>query len=279
MYSQVANTTFSYILTIDRFRNAIPIEHRPSWVKITTITMVSKFTDSIDVDKIRKCFDALGSIKIGFKKEYFEWKVKPTSFYNQITLCYTDSFSTKSIKVFPNGSIQVAGCFDLFDCKRVIKQLNTLLKMILCVDENYEFRVVMINTNFSLNYHINLFSLAEHFENTDGLFKVSFNPDRYSAVKVKFRPASDMKEVTASIFSTGKIIVTGAETLKEIAYSYNTINQHIMSNHSELKVEKTDSVDSFDTILGYKCSDLIPIIKKMGYEPWGSKQTNYKINF
>ena len=47
MYPSIANTTFSYLLTIGKFRDAIPEIHRPSWVKITTITMVSKFLKEI----------------------------------------------------------------------------------------------------------------------------------------------------------------------------------------------------------------------------------------
>ena len=70
------------------------------------------------------------------------------------------------------------------------------------------FRVVMINSNFSLNKNLNLLQTAQKFES---VFKTSFEPDRYSAVKVKFRPSEDMKEITTSIFSTGKIIITGAE--------------------------------------------------------------------
>ena len=89
------------------------------------------------------------------------------------------------------------------------------------------FKVVMINSNFSLNYKINLLKVSRHFSKYPDIFKVSFEPDKYSAVKVKFKPANDMKEITTSIFGTGKIIITGAETLKEVAYGYNIINTTI----------------------------------------------------
>ena len=46
-YRSLANNTFSYILTLDEFRNEIPIEYRPSWVKLTTITMISKFQQDL----------------------------------------------------------------------------------------------------------------------------------------------------------------------------------------------------------------------------------------
>src|SRR5210317_723760 len=126
MYSSIANNSFSYLLTLDEIRKALPDDLRPSWVKITTITMVSSFMHQIDIKKLGETFERIGSYKMrrqGSKMEGFEWKLKPTTFYNQVTLTYNDTYSTKSVKVFPNGSIQVAGCCDLFDCKRIITQL------------------------------------------------------------------------------------------------------------------------------------------------------------
>ena len=233
MYSTIANNSFSYLLTLDEIRKELPDETRPSWIKITTITMVSSFMQQIDIKRLRGLFEEIGSYKmrrVGTKTDGFEWKLKPTTFYNQVTLTYHDTYSTKSVKVFPNGSIQVAGCCDLFDCKRIITQLVHIFKTFLDLKIEVpvdSFRVVMINSNFSLNYNINLMKVADWFEEYDDIFKVSFEPDRYSAVKIKFKPSEDMKEITCSIFSTGKIIITGAETLKEIAFGYNIINQHI----------------------------------------------------
>jgi len=284
MFSSIANNTFSYLLTIDKFRNAIPEEHRPSWVKVTTITMVSKFLDTIDIQKLRSRLTEIGPINIkktGSTSHGFEWKVKPTTFYNQITLGYTDRYSTKSVKVFPNGSIQVAGCSDLFDCNRIIRQLTLLLKSLLDIKHEIKtdsFRVVMINSNFSLNYNINLIALYNHFLESK-MFNVTFDPDRYSAVKIKFKPSSDMKQVTVSIFGTGKIIVTGAETLREIAYSYNIINRHILINASKIKVSKSLVIETFDTFLGYKVDDLIVKLPELGFRPWEFLNSNNQINF
>lgn len=284
MYSQVANTSFSYALSLAKFREAVPEEHRPSWVKVTTITMVSKFLDVVDIKKIKTRMTALKSVRLrmaGSKSGGFEWKLRETKFYNQITLGYVDDYSTKSVKVFPNGSVQVAGCSDLFDCNRIIKQLTYLVKIMLDVEKEIpaeSFRVVMINTNFSLNYNINLFNLTEVFSK-EKMFTVSFDPDRYSAVKIKFKPASDMKQITASVFSTGKVIVTGAETLKEIAYAYNILNQYILSHASSVKVGKVDNPDVFDTIHGYSFDELIPVLTRKGFKSWGFIQENEQINF
>jgi len=284
MISKISNTMFSYILTMDEFRSFYPEESRPSWIKITTITMVSQFMKEIDIQKLRTCFTKLGSVTLrpvgSTTTKGFEWTMKETAFYNQITIGYHDGYSKKSVKVFPNGSIQVAGCSDLFDCERIVKQLGFIFKTLLELKEDLptdSFRVVMINTNFSLNYKVNLLEVTKHFS-ASSIFTVSFEPDRYSAVKLKFKPAADMKQITASIFSTGKIIVTGAETLKEIVYAYNIINHHINSNPL-IKVQKTEDIELFDIVLGYKITDWVPRLRKQGIQSWAYTATNNKINF
>ena len=284
MYTSIANNSFSYLLTIDEFRNAFPEDFKPSWIKITTITMVSNFIQNIDIKRLRAVFEDVGTYRMkrsGTTTEGFEWKLKPTTFYNQVTLTYHDSYSTKSVKVFPNGSIQVAGCCDLFDCKRIITQLVQIFKNFLGLDINVSsdaFRVVMINSNFSLNYNVNLMKVADWFEAYSDIFKVSFEPDRYSAVKIKFKPAHDMKEITCSIFSTGKIIITGAETLKEIAFAYNIINQHI-NERPDIRVSRTEETDVFDIFLGYKCEPFIETLREKGFESWMRTIHNRQINF
>lgn len=284
MYSAIANNCFSYLLTLNEFRDKIHDELKPSLVKITTITMVSKFMRDIDIKKLRYIFEKLGSLKLKRgcvdSDNSFEWTLKSTTFYNQITLTYHDKYSTKSVKLFPNGSVQVAGCCDLFDCKRIIVQLSYILNKFLNMGDIPidSYRIVMINSNFSLNYNLNLIKVAQHFEKNSEIFKVSFEPDRYSAVKVKFKPAQDMKEITASIFSTGKIIITGAENLKEIAFGYNIINQH-MNEEPQVRVSRTAETDIFDVYLGYKNTSMVKYLRERGFKSWMYTIENRKINF
>lgn len=287
MFHSIVNNTLSYYVTLDDFRNELPLDIRPSWVKLTTITMISSFQKPIDTEKLKKCFKKLAPIKLKLRNAKnscaVEWMLKPTKFYNQITLCYTDQFSQKSIKLFPNGSIQVAGCTDLINCKHIIKQLSYLLKIFLGSEFEIPldtFRVVMINSNFSLNWNINLIETCDHFEKYPDVFKVSFEPDRYSAVKIKFKPAEDMKEITVSIFGTGKIIITGAETLKEIAFAYNIINQHINTNDSiRISRVQSDKIDVFDIASGRDTNTTIAAAKKMGVQSWKNTIQNREINF
>jgi len=87
-----------------------------------------------------------------------------------------------------------------------------------------------------------------------------------------------MKEITTSIFSTGKIIITGAETLKEIAFGYNIINQHI-NEEPQIRVSQTEETDVFDVFLGHKCEPMVKHLKEKGFESWIQTITNRGINF
>jgi TATA-box binding protein (TBP) (component of TFIID and TFIIIB) len=283
MFSSIANNTFSYLLTQDEFRNTFPENIRPSRIKLTTITMISSFSKSINMNEIRSVFEELNDINLhrgSVDNEPIKWHIKPTTFYNQVTLTYDDGHSTKSIKIFPNGSIQVAGCEDVFNCTYIIAGLVYILQSFDkdIIPPANTFRIVMINSNFSLNYNINLMKTTHHFEKYSDVFKVSFEPDRYSAVKIKFKPAEDMKEITTSIFGTGKIIITGAETLKEIVFAYNIINQHINECPS-IRVSKVQVPDSFDCFFGYNVDKAICKIRSLKFEGWVNTITNRQINF
>jgi TATA-box binding protein (TBP) (component of TFIID and TFIIIB) len=262
--------TFDYILRLNAIRQNIvasPKRAEPSWVRITTITMCSKFLQEIDLKKFRENFEKIGSIivrRAGSKFRGFEWKMKETAFYNQVTIGYQDAYSRKSIKLFPNGSIQVAGCSDLFDCRRILRQLSFILRSVMGLDANIpmgDISVKMINTNFSLNSSVNLKMVIDSFAKSRRCaFKVTFDPDRYSAVKVKFSPGEGMKQVTASIFRTGRIIVTGAQTLTEIAESYGIINEVIKN---EVLVQDVETPEMFETIMGAKFDEWVRVLNKM----------------
>jgi len=258
--------SFPYILKLAKIRGDLVKDQArpaPSWVRITTITMISKFLQEIDLPKFRENFTKLGSVVVrprGSRFRGFEWKMKETAFYNQITIGYEDQYSRKSIKIFPNGSIQVAGCSDLFDCRRILKQLAFILKIVLGLEKEIPVDAVavkMINTNFSLNASVNLNKVIQQFSQRPG-FKVTFDPDRYSAVKVKFVPGEGMKQVTASIFSTGKIIVTGAQTLDEIAEAYSAINSTIQPS---MMVKPVAEPELFDTIMGARFDEWVRVLQ------------------
>jgi TATA-box binding protein (TBP) (component of TFIID and TFIIIB) len=257
--------TFEYIKTLSKFRDEM--EDQPSWVRITTITMMAKgVLGTVDARMIRKVFKAIGgSITVYPKgsKKGFEWKIRPSkrgsNFYNCISIGYADCYTTKAIKLFSNGSIQVAGCSNVLDCKRVVAQLAIVLPLILnkSLDIRYDlFKIVMINTNFSLNKTLNLYSVVRSL-NRNETFKANYDPGSYAAVTVKFQPQPEMKRITVAIFSTGNIIITGAETLMEIAHAYKMINENI---GSECRIKETDIKQDFGVTMGASFEEWLRVL-------------------
>jgi TATA-box binding protein (TBP) (component of TFIID and TFIIIB) len=246
--------TFEYIKTLAKFRDGMT--KKPSWVRITTITMYAKqILGEVNPKKIRARFKAIGgSLKLrplGSDK-YFEWSIKPAKrsqqFYNCISISTKDCYSTKAVKLFSNGSIQIAGCSNVLDCKRIVKQLGIILPLILnrSLDIRYDqFKIVMINTNFTMNQNLNLYKVIKDFDNPK--YEVKYDPEIYAPVVIKFKPLEGMKRITTSVFSTGSVGITGAETLMEVAHAYREINEMISKTS---RIQDVEYQQDFNMIMG-----------------------------
>lgn len=279
MGSPEKEVSFRYIMTLDEIRQKY--QNTPSWIRITTITMTCKFFSTrIDIARIREYFQIHKEIRVrrrGALTNGNAWTMRDSTFYNQVTIGYEDKYTCKAVKVFPNGSFQVAGCADICDCRRVASQLAHILSTIFERPmPAKDFKIVMINTNFAMNQPVNLMEVFETLDEKRYLsgamaeslkgydrpdFKVSFNPDTYSAVKIKFKPRPGMKKVTASVFSTGKVIVTGAETLEEIVFAYDVLNCEILLNMSI--PDTTQGV-----FMGAEFKEWVPALAMRGISAW-----------
>lgn len=273
-YSPHTMKTFHFMRDINEHR--LRVKNEPTWVKVTTITMLSDMKCRLDPEVIRSYFSkykhvrltARGTRRFNRRKEgtFNAWRLSNTSFYNQVSICYQDSRSghMRSVKIFPNGSIQVAGATDLIDCRDMIIQLCAILTGIFKKKFTVrDFRIAMINTNFSMNRSMNLKNVFRTF--SDAGILTEFNPDRYSAVKVKIQPTDGSKRVTVSIFRTGKVIMTGAEKLSEISDTYGFVLNLLYG--SSLKVFYSDASkddDPLEYFRGYRIPDLLENLKKKG---------------
>lgn len=207
----------------------------PTSINLTTMTVVGSIGHDIDLGKIRDYFGTRVSFGtwIGRRTDEgrrsargakYEWRMRDTKFQNQVTLDTRDAETRKSVKLFPNGSIQIAGCHDIKNCCFFVHHVARALAHILDipVPVDLPFRVAMINSNFSVDRRVNLRVAHRVFAAMDGV-DATFDPDRYSAVMVKFRPYPGAKRVSASVFGSGKIIITGAKDLRETVTAYERI--------------------------------------------------------
>ncbi len=228
-----------YVRGMLKIRDECTLDPKPSYVNLTTITSVFKVDTLLDPEEIKEKLKTIECVRKKSSNKGFEWKLHENKFYNQVTITCTDMFSKKSVKLFPNGSVHVTGCTSIDDCKHTMKAIKTILEHITeKTIVTRDFEIYMINTNFSMNSYLNLSSVTRVAEEKNCI--VSFKPETYSAVKIKFSPGSNMKRVTASIFSSGCVLITGAKTLSEINASYKFLIDMLSSTrtspHGDQKV-------------------------------------------
>lgn len=244
-------STKQFLREVGEFRRGMGENLRPTWANITTITMISSHLKdqgtTLDPDITRQVFRKIRYLPVYRKgvENPFKWRVFHSDFYNQVTIGYEDSLSTKKVKLFPNGAMQIAGCADLVDCQNFARQLCLVLRLIYRVDVPEDsFRIVMINSNFSLNHTIDLYKAVDIFQPQA---KVAFDPDRYSAVKIKYSP--NEKEITTSIFASGAVIITGANKIEDILATYKFIVSQCVQGG--VYVAPNDQSAKFQRFMGY----------------------------
>lgn len=251
-YSHEITETFNFLTNIHDTRKGVikSYDMNPSWVKVTTITITAKLNAPLDIKHIKEFFGNKDTIcvKSNHSKHVVKWTRSQTTFYNQVSVFYDDHKSRKSVKLFPNGAVQVAGCSDLPECRRVIKQIACIVSHITKRKMKIEdFSVAMINTNFSFNFSVNLYEVFGTFQSAG--HDTSYNPDRYAAVKIKVE-VNPGRFVTASIFGSGKVIMTGARCLEEISSTYGTIMKVVCENQYSIFDEKSEKPDKFEYYRG-----------------------------
>ena len=251
-------------LTVSSYYDSVT-EYKPSGLDVTTITMIAK--NLIDPLSLQEFKDAIID-------KHFEipngpiWTYRPPKknkkkqsnkdFYNSISIGYRDT-TTKSMKVFPNGSMQLTGVTDVKDGKKIFQQAVKVIKAAMGIDDTNvtydDLYVAMINTNFALGFTLDLDEVVDML-NTEQCVS-TYTPDTYSAVIAILKTINDERPVKVSIFNSGSITVTGLKnsTLKEVTSAYLIINRLMRTNfekvynpYCQVKVKEKDPL-KFNKIL------------------------------
>ena len=251
-------------LTVSKYYKSVE-EYKPSGLDITTITMIAK--NLIDPLSLKDFKDAITD-------KHFEipngptWTYRPPKknkkkqsnkdFYNSISIGYRDT-TTKSMKVFPNGSMQLTGVTDVKSGKHIFKQAVKVIKAAMGIDDTNvtydDIYVAMINTNFALGFTLDLDEVMDVLNEEN--YVSTYTPDTYSAVIASLKTIIDDRVVKVSIFNSGSITVTGLKnsTLKEVTAAYLVINRLMRTNfekvynpHCQVTVKEKDPI-KFNKIL------------------------------
>lgn len=251
----------------------------PKNISISTMTITCKLGTNVNLEYVSKYvdldMDGIRSIKFGNKPECTRLLVekkkkkkktkKKNSFFNQSTLEIKPSDNKAiNVKLFKNGAVQMTGCKSIHNAYQVLDILLSQLKIekaILVdnkiVDQKYvdditnlkisDFKVVMINSNFSVNYSIN----------REVLYKIlieegtvcTYEPCIHACVNIKFNCEEDGKKISIFVFQSGAIIITGANNTNHIISAYEYITEKLKTNHSKIIKKKLDALLKNNKIL------------------------------
>jgi len=200
----------------------------------------------------------LNDILVGMKyknevkqTEEVNMKISEKTFNNQLTMklkIAEEKFV--SVKIFLNGSIQIAGSKSIEQINKSIECLLKILKKRYFVESLNEeihlvesfnfaikdFKINMINSNFYVNYKINIENLYPLV--TKRGVKARFEPLSHRCVNIKFVPESNKdtdKPISIFVFESGSIIITGARNGNNIKAAYEFIMNVLDENSLTVK--------------------------------------------
>jgi TATA-box binding protein (TBP) (component of TFIID and TFIIIB) len=197
---------------------------------------------------------------------------KRQSFYNQVTII-VEHIKSINIKIFRNGSIHITGIVDEDLGKKAIQFLCDEINLIYLKDQSitnnniidlgvHNWKVVLINSDFSCNFKIRREKLFEILDTKCGLV-VNYESDNYPGVKTSYywnvgdtqktgickckigktcsgkglgteEESDSCRKITISIFQSGKIIITGARDNAQIKDAYQFITRILRENYFEV---------------------------------------------
>lgn len=195
------------------------------------------------------------------------------SFDNQVTVIYKlgDNYHP-NIKVFRNGNIQMTGVRVIEDGEKVVEIIANEIRRIYEqgvkeIVENIDsvnpcdFKVRMINSNFSIPYSVRRKDLHRLLISSEYNNNCIFQGTTYPGVKLYFywnevrsghqdgicrctdpcfgkgtgHGNGECKKVTVAIFESGNVLITGANTVQQIEDAYAFITSVLVKHVSILR--------------------------------------------
>jgi len=232
-------------------------------LRISTITLCFNLNNNIDCDTLIATYKLKNEGRF-YNSFIFNWHTK----YQYKTLV--------SVKIFPNGKVQVAGVSNIKSCAYLIRkifkkvspffkysiELTDDLKLIKIEKDllNCQPNIVMINSDFKIDSKINLNSfcseISKYSINNNGNFvSIVYQPIKYPAVNCKFITDKNMQKylehnykigvkknfkltISILIFRSGSIIVTGGNSIVDYLETYNYLLNFLSNNKNNILINK-----------------------------------------
>ena len=238
-------------------------------MSISTMTLCCNFNSHVDLDTLADIYAE--SVKYSPHAKKTKETNKKDCFYNSLlmrmTVKYQEVKNVKknknevSVKFFPNGKIQVAGCNSIKSCCYAIRKAYNRILNSGCFMETpsiSESKIVMINTDFKINQHINQTVLTEILSNKTvdknfNFLQVVYQSSKYPGINAKFITDNNLLDfakfqlengfkkkypnvISMLIFRPGSIIITGGNKIYDYISAINTILKIITENKSEILI-------------------------------------------
>lgn len=215
-------------------------------LRISTITLCFNLNSNINTEELLKKYVSKNNGKF-YNSLIFNWHTK----YQNKTIV--------SVKIFPNGKVQVAGLSNIKSCAYIVRKVNN--KCCNYYENKKEAKVsnvkiAMINSDFKISDTLNLTNFCELLSNysvqTNGNFlSIVYQPIKYPAINTKFicnqyleqyfehvykhslKKKFD-KSVSILIFRSGSIIITGGNDIIDYLFVYKYLINIININNKNL---------------------------------------------
>lgn len=239
--------------------------------RISTVTCISQLSNEINLTKLYENVNINNNIKYieygidnykGFAKKRTKKPRKlnkKKTFFNQLTihLLYDKLIN---IKLFNNGKIQLTGINKIQEITNIIQLLIDELSSndIISKDTSIlNYKIVLINSDFDIGFKINREKLYRYM--IDNNIFCTYEPCTYPGVNIKYyfninnntgicmcdsicHGKSDgngnnrCKKITIAVFKSGKIIITGGQSVKQVSEAYKFIKNTLNSNYELFKI-------------------------------------------
>ena len=135
-----------------------------------------------------------------------------------------------SITLFSNGKLNILGCKNLKEIKKIGRKVAKLLD-----GECKDLKLVNIVASENIGKRLDLVKLAKVFQDMDrNEYEFHFEPELLAAFVWKTKDKSENgynKVLTAMIFHTGKVNYTGGKRMEDIERASNILNDLFIKNH------------------------------------------------
>lgn len=264
----------------------IDFDKLPEDILISTMTITCKIDLLFNVMNIGKYidlkYDGIISIRTGdrddkgsnrslFLKQtnFLKHNVKRKAFYNQVTmLVKLRNDKIMNIKLFSNGSIQMTGCKSINDIIDTIQKVFVELRVVKAIIDGdkivdkpfvssidkldirnlYDFKVCMINSNFTIGFNIDRDKLYDLL--IEDKIECSYDPIIHACVNIKYEHPE--KIISIFVFESGSIIITGARSCNQINDGYNFINKYLLRKYNYIN---KNNILTHSTILEFLKSE------------------------